>query len=258
MKPSTTIPHIELLIFDLDGTLIDSTLDLMLSVNATLTHLGRETLDEKTIASYIGRGATDLIERATGGTASEEEIAAGLDYFIRYYAEHKLDNTKLYPGVRETLEALYAPPPLNGNGHGPAHAKDNGTGAPLGAVRHARQRTRTMTVLTNKPERASRSILHELDLLRLFPHVLGGNTLSAKKPDPLGIHTLLECTGIAPEAAMIVGDSDVDIQAGDNAGIWTCGVTYGIGTIDRNANPPDLMIESFSELTRAISPANSR
>lgn len=231
IKRNPAIPHIELLIFDLDGTLIDSSLDLILSVNATLRHMGREDLDAPTIQSYIGRGATDLIQRATGGNASEAEVAAGLDYFIRYYAEHKLDNTKLYPGVRDTLEALYLP----------------STSGP-----HIARRARTLAVLTNKPERASRSILHELDLLRIIPHVIGGNTLALKKPDPLGVHTLLEAVGVAPEAAMIVGDSDVDVQAGDNAGIWTCGVTYGIGTIDLDANPPDLLINHLSELVQAL------
>ena len=123
---------------------------------------------------------------------------AGLDYFIRYYAEHKLDNTKLYPGVRETLQSLYISE---------------------GASEKNAGRNRTLAVLTNKPERASRSILHELELLHMIPHVIGGNTLPAKKPDPLGIHKLLEAAGVEPDAAMIVGDSDVDVQAGDNAGI---------------------------------------
>ena len=134
MKRNPDIPHIELLIFDLDGTLIDSSLDLVLSVNATLRYLGREELDAPTIQSYIGRGAPELIHRATGGNARAEEVAAGLDYFIRYYAEHKLDNTTLYPGVRETLQALFIP--------------SGASEAPAG-------RSRTLAVLTNKPERAS-------------------------------------------------------------------------------------------------------
>lgn len=238
MKQKLSIPHIELLIFDLDGTLIDSSLDLILSVNATLRHLGRAELDAQTIESYIGRGATDLIERAAGGSATEEEIAAGLDFFIRYYADHKLDNTTLYPGVREALHALHLPA-ANSNGEG-------GTGG--------NGRKRTLAVLTNKPERASRSILHGLDLLHMIPHVIGGNTLPVKKPDPLGIHTLLEKSGVPPRAAMIVGDSDVDVQAGEAAGIWTCGVSYGFGTIDHQANPPDLMIDQLGELVAALNP----
>lgn len=231
MKHNPDIPHIKLLIFDLDGTLIDSSRDLILSVNATLRYLGRDELDAPTIQSYIGRGAPELIQRATGGEANEREIAEGLDYFIRYYAEHKLDNTRLYPGVRETLEMLYSPEMSSG-----------GNGC----------RKRTLAVLTNKPERASRSILHELELLHMIPHVIGGNTLPAKKPDPLGIHTLLGAAGVAPEAAMIVGDSDVDVQAGANAGIWTCGVTYGIGTIDLRNNPPHLLLDHLSELVQAL------
>src|SRR3989304_5305518 len=106
MKFAANKPQIQLLIFDLDGTLIDSKLDLALSVNATLQHLGRATLDDETIFSYVGQGAPTLIRKVVGEQAADEEIAQGLEFFLAHYREHKLDHTDLYPGVRQTLKRL--------------------------------------------------------------------------------------------------------------------------------------------------------
>lgn len=218
-------PSIQLLIFDLDGTLIDSKMDLAMSVNATLRYLGRRPLDDETIFSYVGQGAPALIQRVVGGKASLAEMASGLEFFLEYYREHKLDHTHLYPGVRETLERL-----ADGRGGRP----------------------RILTVFTNKPERVSREILEGLELLHLFRFVYGGNSFETKKPDPLGIHQILQQTGVEARAAMIVGDSDVDILTGSNAGIWTCGVTYGFGTLQLETNPPHLLIHSLPELAAAL------
>ena len=193
-------PRIRLLIFDLDGTLIDSKTDLVLSVNATLRHLGRPPLDDETISSYVGQGAEALLGRAIGDGVTPQEVARGLEFFIRYYGQHKLDHTTLYPGVREGLDRL---------------ARGNGSAG------------RILAILTNKPVYVSRRIIEELDLRHLFRFVYGGNSFANKKPDPVGVHALLRDTGIAPTEAMIVGDSDVDIVTGARAGVWTCGVTYG-------------------------------
>jgi len=214
---------IRLLIFDLDGTLIDSAADLALSVNATLRYAGREPLDHATIFSYVGRGAPALIRRALGEGATQDELDDALHYFLTYYWDHKLDHTRLYPGVAETLQQLA-----------------NGTSR------------RILTVLTNKPENVSRSILAGLGVGHLFRYIFGGNSFVTKKPDPLGIHKTLEKTGVPPAAAMMIGDSDVDIVTGTNAGVWTCGVTYGIGTLQLEKNPPHLLINSFPELQTAL------
>jgi phosphoglycolate phosphatase len=226
MKFLQAKPAIQLLIFDLDGTLIDSKMDLAISVNATLEHLGRQPLDEPTIFSYVGQGAPTLIRRVVGDEADPAEIARGLEFFLQYYREHKLDHTTLYPGVRETLERL-------ANGH---------NGVP-----------RTLAVLTNKPERVSREIIAGLGVGEMFQYIYGGNTFETKKPDPYGLVKLLENSGADSRAAMIVGDSDVDIQTGVNAGVWTCGVTYGFGNLFVEANPPDLVIHSLPELALALS-----
>src|SRR3989338_902284 len=201
MKFAATNPQIQLLIFDLDGTLIDSKLDLALSVNATLEHLGRIPL---------------------GDGAAAAEIARGLEFFLAYYREHKLDHTDLYPGTRETLERL-----ANGQNGSPRPAGL----APRQVPRLTGTGPRTLAVLTNKPERVSREILAGLRVGEMFRFVDGGNTFEPKKPDPLGLRTILANTGADSRATMIVGDSDVDIQTGINAGVWTCGVTYGFGNL---------------------------
>jgi len=224
MKFLQAKPSIRLLIFDLDGTLIDSKKDLAVSVQATLRYMRRDHLDDETIFSYVGQGAPALIRRILGDDPSEEEVERGLHFFLRYYNEHKLDHTRLYPGVRETLTRL---------------ARGNG------------RTRRTFAVLTNKPVYPSRGIIEDLGLSELFPLVYGGNSFHSKKPDPVGVHTILEACRADPSETMIVGDSDVDIATGVNAGIWTCGVTYGFGDFQPH-HPPDLLVHRFAALGEAL------
>ena len=195
--PNARFSEVRALIFDLDGTLIDSKLDLALAVNATLAELGREPLPHDEIFSYVGRGAPALISRALGPAASEQDCMLGLEFFIKYYSAHKLDNTALYPGVRETLDALKGMP---------------------------------MAVYTNKPVRVSRSIIAELGVAEHFRYVYGGNSFERKKPDPMGVELILRQFGASPTQAMFVGDSEVDVQTARNSGTWMCGVTYGFGS----------------------------
>ena len=202
------------LVFDLDGTLIDSGLDLALSVNATLKHMGRAAQPEERIFSYVGQGALRLIQQALGA-ASDEEYKRGLEYFLDYYRRHMLDNTVTYPGVREGLAALEGMP---------------------------------MAVLTNKPVRFSQGILNGLGLGRFFRFVYGGNSFATKKPDPAGMMVLLHDLAVAPGQAMLVGDSEIDVQTGRNAGTWTCCVTYGLGREGLAEYPPDLLVDSLVEL----------
>jgi phosphoglycolate phosphatase len=207
------------LIFDLDGTLIDSKLDLALSINAMLKRMGRAELVHEDIFGMVGNGAPVLVRRALGAenlkTASDEEADTGLAYFLSYYRNHMLDNTVTYPGVREGLGLLENHP---------------------------------MAVLTNKPVNFSRAILDGLGLSRYFRFVYGGNSFEKKKPHPMGVETLLRELNAKPQEAMIVGDSEVDIQTARNSGIWSCGVTYGLGAEGLRAFPPDLMLDSLAEL----------
>lgn len=206
---------VRLLIFDLDGTLIDSRLDLVHSVNATMHHLGRPSLAHELIESYVGNGVAVLIQRALGADAGPTELQRAQDFFLSYYWQHMLDHTVLYPGVGEALKAL---------------------------------RDRPMAVLTNKPVRFSEAILSGLGIAPYFRFVYGGNSFEKKKPDPIGVDTLLRDLSATPAEAMMIGDSAVDIRTARNAGIWSCGVTYGLGLDGLRVDPPDLMLDNLAEL----------
>jgi len=215
-------PHkIRLLIFDLDGTLIDSRLDLVHSVNATLRHMKRPELPDDVIASYVGDGAPALIGRALGREASDEKLVrSGLEYFLGYYREHKLDHTHLYEGISVALASMQ-------NSHNPP---------------------RKMAVLSNKPVNPSRAIVEALGLGKFFPLVYGGNSFATKKPDPEGAQTILREMASEPQETLIVGDSGVDILTGRNAGIWTCGVTYGFAPHTLRDAAPDVLVDRPGEL----------
>jgi phosphoglycolate phosphatase len=216
--------QIKLLIFDLDGTLIDSRLDLIHSVNAMLRHLGRTDLPGDVIASYVGDGAPTLIRRALGDPRDESVIKAGLEHFLTYYRAHKLDHTHVYDGVKEMLTVLH-----NSNG-----------------IR------RQMAVLSNKPVIPSRAIVEALGLAGFFTHVYGGNSFSTKKPDPKGAQTILKETRSRPEETLMVGDSSVDVITGRNAGLWTCGVTYGFAPHTLCEAPPDVTVDKPRELAELL------
>ena len=207
------------LIFDLDGTLIDSKQDLIRSVNAMLQKMGREKLHEDTISGYIGHGAPKLVARALGNGASESEREQALKFFLAHYEEHKLDSTRPYAGVAEALEELRQFP---------------------------------MAVLTNKPVRVSRRIVEGLGLAKYFRAVYGGNSFETKKPDPLGARKILEDLGATAGETMMVGDSEVDVQTARNAGTLAAAVNYGFGTHDRAAYPADLYLDRLTDLTALL------
>jgi len=213
---------IKLVIFDLDGTLIDSRLDLVHSVNAALRYIGRPELPDDVIASYVGDGAPILIQRALGGEAVDDAVVRkGLEFFLSYYREHKLDHTTVYAGVREALTVL--------------RRTSNGT-------------PRKMAVLSNKPVGPSRAIVEALGLGTFFERVYGGNSFATKKPDPEGARILLQESGVRAEEAVIVGDSHVDVETGRNAGLWTVGVSYGFAPHTLKENPPDVFVDTPEEL----------
>jgi phosphoglycolate phosphatase len=217
-KTSMTSPivrPVEAFIFDLDGTLIDSKLDLVDSVNAMLRQIGRVELPADTVASYIGHGAPRLVASALGCAATEAERKNALALFLDHYGKHNLDETRPYPGVIEALQALANLP---------------------------------LAVLTNKPLKMSVQILEGLDLLRYFRGVYGGDSFEKKKPNPDGaISILRELRSTSAKSAM-VGDSDVDIQTARNAGMIAIAVNYGFGQQDPQANPADAYVDSLVEL----------
>jgi len=218
-------PHaIRLVIFDLDGTLIDSRLDLVHSVNAMLRQFGRPELPGELIATYVGDGAPMLVRRALGDP-EDDLFRSALDYFLAYYRLHKLDHTTIYEGIPKALAQIAAP--------------QNGT-------------ERVMAVLSNKPVRPSRDIVQALGLGDYFVRIYGGNSFATKKPDPLGVQTILQETETPASEALMVGDSAIDVLTGRNAGLWTCGVSYGFAPHTLEDLPPDVLIEKPEELAEVL------
>jgi phosphoglycolate phosphatase len=211
------VNRMDLLIFDLDGTLIDSKEDLSCAVNATRKHSGMAPLSNETVFSYVGEGAPVLIRRALGPGATDEQVQDGLAFFLAYYNDHMIDHTVLYPGVRETLDRLLA-----------AGVK--------------------MAVLTNKPVRMSRLIVEALGVDAHFQRVYGGNSFEQKKPHPIGIETLMAECGAGRERTMMVGDSGVDIRTARNAQVKSCGVTYGFQPETLVVDSPDLLVDRIEQL----------
>ena len=213
---------IQLVIFDLDGTLIDSRLDLVHSVNAALRHIGRPELPEHVIASYVGDGAQILIQRALGGEQVDEAIVRkGLEFFLTYYRAHKLDHTTVYEGIIDALAAIERP--VSGQ-------------------------RRKLAVLTNKPVIPSRAIIEALRMKKFFVQIYGGNSFATKKPDPEGARKLLEECRVRAEHAVIIGDSHTDVETGHNAGIRTVGVTYGFAPQSLADAKPDVIVDHPREL----------
>lgn len=210
-----------LIIFDLDGTLIDSSRDLAISMNATRERFGMPPLDPALIYSYVGNGAAVLVRKALGANASEELVQEGLKFFLQFYRAHALEHTHLYEGVREMLAEL----------------------AEMG---------NQMAVLTNKPARISFDIIAALGLQSYFLRVYGGDSFATKKPDAAGVMALMEEAGAAVTRTLLVGDSGVDVRTARNAGVRSCGVTWGFQPEAFQLDPPDVLIHEPRELPNVI------
>jgi len=207
--------RVRLLIFDLDGTLVDSETDLALSVNAVREQMGFEPLPHATVASYVGQGVTTLMQRALGAQATAENLQKAVELFLAYYRLHMLDHTVPYPGVREALDSLGG---------------------------------RSKAVLTNKPERFSRDMIAGLGMASYFSFIYGGNSFAQKKPDPVGVVKLMDDLGFSKDETLIVGDSDTDVLTARNAGVKVCGVSYGLGSRTLADTPPDVMLGDLRDL----------
>jgi phosphoglycolate phosphatase len=215
-------------VFDLDGTLIDSRIDLCNSVNAMLAHFERPELPEAVIAGYIGDGASMLVRRALGdpeGDVHDEEfVAEALGFFLDYYRVHKLDFTYVYPGVMEALAAIRAVRPEV-----------------------------LMAVLTNKPVNPSQAICDHFGLSKYFFQNYGGNSFHTKKPDPHGLLALIaEASQIAeatvdPGETLMVGDSSIDVLTARAAGARSVGCMFGLAPHSLEAAKPDFLVESARE-----------
>jgi phosphoglycolate phosphatase len=208
------------LIFDLDGTLVDSKADLAAATNVMLESFGLRPLSLEQVTSYIGDGARVLVERALG-PEHVHLVSHGLSVFMDYYLAHLLDHTRPYDGIPQLLSAAQA----------------------QGSV---------LSLLTNKPETPSRAILAGVGIAQYFMSVVGGDTLPVRKPDPQGITHLQRLTGIPLEQTLLIGDSRIDVETGKAAGVTTCGVTWGFGVEGLAMTRPELVVDSVEELRQII------
>jgi phosphoglycolate phosphatase len=204
------------LVFDLDGTLVDTKDDVGEAVNVTLEALDLPRQDPRVLWSYVGRGARTLVERALG-SEHEHRIDEALAVFMPWYRRHLLDHAAVYPGMVETVCSLRAD----------------------GAV---------FSVLTNKPADLSWAIVDGLGLRATFARLIGGDTLPVKKPDPAGLYALMDQAGVPAEATLMVGDSALDVAAGRNARVATCGVLWGFNGRAVEESGPDVLIAAPVEL----------
>jgi phosphoglycolate phosphatase len=214
--------YVDLMLFDLDGTLIDSRADLARSINLMLAELDRPSLDEDTIAGFVGDGVRVLTYRSLTATDPNQRPpdeylhADGMALMHKHYAEQMFVSTRLYPDIAKTLEYFSAKP---------------------------------KAVVTSKEVRFTEMILEQFSIARHFACIVGGDTVAERKPDPAPVTEAIRQLGGSPERAVMIGDSENDVNAGRRAGTRTCGVSYGFRTADQlRKTSPDVLIERFEQL----------
>ncbi|HEY4619970.1 MAG TPA: phosphoglycolate phosphatase [Nitrospirota bacterium] len=214
--------NVDLIIFDLDGTLIDSSGDIAWAANMALSDLGHDKIDSEKVKEGIGWGVRSLLEKIMPGEGAERIEHARIK-FLEYYWEHSVVSTCLYPGVMET-------------------------------VKYFNQKNKKMAVVTNKPVKFSEKILSELDLIRYFSIILGGDSVSNRKPHPEPIEKVVAAFEVEKARAVIVGDSPVDCEAGKSAGIAAIGAEYGFRSRKELEDAGcDIIISEISDLKKILS-----
>ncbi|MGP0629829.1 HAD-IA family hydrolase [Nitrospina sp. 32_T5] len=204
-----------LYVFDFDGTLVDTKLDIAYSVNLALQEMGREPLPKEVTFGYVGRGVRHLMTQALNG-AGDGDLERAVSLFMKHYEQHLMDQTDYFPHCRDILQ----------------HYAD-----------------KQLAVVSNKPEKFVERILVELNSRDAFQSVVGGDSFENKKPDPMGLRHVMQVAGLKPEDVLMVGDSEVDVATARAAGVKVCGVTYGHATREEMASyHPDWLIDDIREM----------
>lgn len=205
----------QLILYDLDGTLVDTREDIARAANHMRAEMGMGPLPRETICGFVGLGLRQLVQGCLE-TEDPRQIEQGTQFYRAHYTEHLLDHTALYPSVQEVLDHF---------------------------------RERSQAVVTNKPNPYSREILEALGVAGYFMEILAGNSDYPKKPAPAGILAIMDRAGAAPEQTLLVGDSPIDVETGARAGVATVGVAQGFSPREElAASGPDEMVENFSQL----------
>jgi phosphoglycolate phosphatase len=216
-RPGLRYDHVA---FDLDGTVIDSRADLSAATNHVLQCFGLPPLPSQSVCALVGEGARRLVERALGPTRTAR-VDEGVERFLAYYEAHLLDATVVYPGVADALAAL----------------EDAGV---------------ALSVLSNKAERLSRTVLEGLGVEVRFRAIIGGDSLPTRKPDPAGIERLRALTKTPSDRMLLVGDSPVDVATAANAGVAFCGVGWGLDPAALRAARPGYLVDTAPELVAVV------
>ena len=207
-------------VFDLDGTLVDSRRDIAEAANYALVRAGHAALPHAELESFVGDGAALLMARAARMEVKDERVAQMVATFLDYYAEHPIDHTALMPGAELALSAL------------------------------SQYR---FGICTNKPRRTTLAVLEGLALTARFAGIVAGDDLPERKPDPAMVHEVARRIGVPVTEVVMVGDGPQDVLAGRAAGALTVGVRGGIQAFERLAGArPDAMIETLAELPDVI------
>jgi phosphoglycolate phosphatase len=210
-----------LVVFDLDGTLVDSSRDLAAGVNAMVARLWPETppLSLEAVQSYIGNGAHTLVSRVLQHIGRGSDVEQALPVFLEEYRKRLLDTTRLYPGMRELLDRLQG---------------------------------RRLAVLTNKPGDMSRALLAGLEIAPLFFRIYGGGDLPMRKPDPGGLHRLMSEATVGAHETVLVGDSAIDVRTARAAGVAAVGVAWGFDAPSLGTDPPDVLVTTVADLAENL------
>ena len=209
--------EIDLVMFDLDGTLADTGQDLANAVNYIRSRLHLEPLDDRLVYGNVGRGVEHLL-RSSLPQMYQERFQEVMELFLKRYESHLLDTTVLYPSVLETLDYF---------------------------------QKKKRVVVSNKLYRLTLSVLRGLGIEPCFDAILGGDSVAEKKPDPGPLNQVLSSFGVSPVKALMIGDGGTDVEAGKRAGVLTCGVTYGLGKSEELiAAKPDFLIDDLRQLSK--------